>query len=120
MRFWNLVIFTWMALSLGQAAEERPQPSTQFGNWLYRTPDPEGWHSSEKDGALVFAVDLPPGDFCTITLFPGAKAEADFTRQFEYAVSADQKAKGTLKIEADGGNEPRKSAEGFDVITRRI
>ena len=116
----NLFITIVMSASMALAAEEKPQPDAQFGNWLYKTPDAKVWRATEKDGALVFAIDLPPGDFCTITLSRGAKAEADFARQFENAVSADLKAKGSLRIEADGGNEPRKSDEGFDVLTRRI
>lgn len=111
-------------MSLGVAdstyAEDKPRPDARFGNWLYKTPNASTWKKIEKDGALIFSVDLPPGDFCTLTLFAGGKSEADFPKQFAAAVDADQKVKGTVKVEADGGPKPSKSKEGFDVITRSL
>ncbi len=110
--------FGWVALA--QAAVEKPKPDATFGNWLYKTPDPALWKRSEAGGALIFSIPRPPGDFCTLTLFAGDKAEADFANQFNRAVAADQGAKGTIKIEADSGAKPGKSTEGFDVITRTL
>jgi hypothetical protein len=103
-----------------QPVPEKPQPNAAFGNWLYKTPDPHLWKSTEKEGNLIFSVDEPPGDFCTLTLFAGAKADPDFTEQFNRAVGADQKAKDTIKIEADTGPKASKSPEGFDVLTRSL
>ena len=103
-----------------QPAREKPKPDAAFGNWLYRTPDGALWKRTEKDGNLIFSVDAPPGDFCTITLFAGAAAGPDFAAQFERAVAADQRAKDTVRIEADSGPKPGKSAEGFEVLTRSL
>ena len=102
------------------APAEKPRPDARFGNWLYKTPDPAKWKRSEKDGQLVFSIDLPPGDFCTLTLFPGGNAQGEFAKQFDAAIAADQKEKGTIKIDADGGAQATKSAEGFDVLTRSM
>src|ERR1700712_242553 len=114
---------TFIALAVfaqAQPTPEKPKPDTRFGNWLYKNPDPKQWTRTEKDGQLIFSAAEPPGDFCTITLFAGSKAEADFTGQFNHAVDLDQKAKDTVKIEADTGAKPGKSAEGFDVLTRNM
>jgi hypothetical protein len=117
-----LAVSAWCSAAVTHAAEapEKPKPDARFGNWLYKTPDATTWKRTEKNGALIFAVDLPPGDFCTVTLFPGAKAGADFAAQFEAAVAADQKAKGTIKVEADSGAEAKTATEGFPVLTRRM
>ena len=118
------VFFTVMtafgSFAVAQPAPEKPKPDASFGNWLYKTPDPRLWTRTEKDGNLVFAIAEPPGDFCTLTLFAGAKAEPDFTEQFNRAVAADQKAKDTVKIEADTGAKPSKSTEGYDVLSRSL
>ncbi len=102
------------------AAAEKPTPDAKFGNWLFKTPDPSLWKRTEAGGTLIFSIPRPPGDFCTLTLFAGDKAEGDFANQFNRAVAADQGAKGTIKIEADSGAKPGKSTEGFDVITRTL
>jgi hypothetical protein len=102
-----------------EPAPAKPAPDAQFNNWLFKTPGP-AWKRLESGGTLTFAVDLPPGDFCTLTLFPGGQAEADFGMQFARAVDADLKAKGTVKIEADTGPRASKSQEGFDVLTRNL
>lgn len=103
-----------------QPATQKPVPDSRFGNWLYKAPDPKVWKRTEQNGAVVFSVDEPPDDFCTLTLFPGATAGADFTQQFSAAVDADQKAKGTVSVEADTGAKASKAAEGFDVLTRNM
>ncbi len=102
------------------AAPEKPKPDASFGNWLYKTPDPKLWKKSEKNGQLIFSIDEPPGDFCTLTLFAGENADANFAAQFDRAVAADQKAKDTVKVEADSGDKAGKAAEGFDVLTRNL
>lgn len=114
-----VAISGFVSLAVGQPAE-KPQPDAQFGNWLYKTPDPQVWKRTEKDGALIFSVARPGADFCTLTLFPGAAATGDFTAQFNQAVSADQAAKGTIKVEADSGAKPGKAAEGYDTLTRSL
>ncbi|HVU18531.1 MAG TPA: hypothetical protein VHD32_16635 [Candidatus Didemnitutus sp.] len=119
------LVFAALALlvlghAIAQPAPEKPRPDARFGNWLFKTPDPKVWTRTEKNGALVFAAAEPPGDFCTITLFAGDHAGADFPAQFERAVAADLKAKDTVKIEADSGAKPGKSAEGFDTLTRSL
>ena len=101
------------------AAPEKPKPDARFENWLYKTPD-AAWQRREADGNLVFSIDSPPGDFCTLTLFAGAEAEENFAAQFNAAVAADQKAKGTIKIEADTGAKPGKAVQGYDILTRSI
>ncbi|HTI99970.1 MAG TPA: sialidase family protein [Dongiaceae bacterium] len=106
--------------SFAQPAPDKPKPDAQFGNWLFKTPDPKIWKRTEQNGNLVFAVDEPAGDFCTLTLFADAPAGADFAQQFDTAVAADQKAKDTVKIEADTGAKPGKATEGFDVLTRSL
>jgi hypothetical protein len=103
-----------------QPAPETPKPDARYQNWIYQTPDPLKWMRSEKDGNLMFSVDEPSGDFCTLTLFADAKANPDFPGQFEQAVAADQRAKDTLKIEADTGASPSKSTEGDDVLIRNM
>jgi hypothetical protein len=108
------------AVALAQPAPEKPKPDTRVGNWLYKAPDPSVWTRTEKDGNVIFSVDEPPGDFCMITLFAGAKAEADFAGQFDRAVAADQKAKDTIKIEADTGAKASKATEGYDVLSRSL
>jgi hypothetical protein len=106
--------------ALAQPAPENPKPDARFGNWLYKAPDPRLWKRTEKDGNLVFSVDQPTGDFCTLTLFAGATAGPDFAEQFSRAVAADQTAKDTIKIEADSGPKPGKSNEGYDVLARSL
>lgn len=108
------------AAALAQPAPAKPVPNARFGNWLYQNPDPRVWTRTEKDGALVFAAAEPPGDFCVITLFAGSAAEPDFAGQFGRAVDADQRAKGTIKIEADSGAKPGRPAEGYEVVTRSL
>ena len=103
-----------------QPAAEPPLPNAAFGNWLYPKLDPQVWKQTVQNGNLVFSAAEPPGDFCTLTLFAGAPAEGDFTGQFDNAVAADQKAKDTVKIEADTGSKPSKAQEGFDVLTRSL
>ncbi len=103
-----------------QNPPEKPKPDSRFGNWLFKAPDPQTWQRSEQDGALTFSVPRPPGDFCVITLFPGGRAGADFPAQFEAAVAADQKAKGTVTIDADSGAKASKSQDGFAVLTRNL
>src|SRR5687767_11472406 len=118
-----LLCLTFIALAstgLAQTTPAKPKPDSRFGNWLFKAPDPQTWQRAEQNGALTFSVPRPPGDFCTITLFPGAAAGADFAAQFEAAVAADQKAKGTVTIEADSGAKPSKSQDGFDVLTRNL
>jgi hypothetical protein len=115
------VLFISLAATVcAQPAPEKPQPDAQFGNWLYKTPDPAVWTRTERFGALIFSTAQPPGDFCTLTLFADATAQADFAAQFNGAVDLDQKEKGTLKIEADTGAKPGKAAEGYDVLTRNL
>ena len=122
-RFRSFVFLAFIAsISVVQAQPpaEKPKPDARFANWLYKTPDPHIWTRSEKNGQLMFAAAEPPGDFCTITLFAGKDADADFTAQFNREIDADQKAKGTIKIEADSGAKAGKSTEGFDVLTRNL
>ena len=118
--FASVAIAAFGPAAFAQPAPEKPKPDARFGNWLFQTPDAHTWTRTEKDGVLIFSVDEPPGDFCTLTLFAGAKAGADFTQQFNTAVAADQKAKDTVKIEADTGSQPGKSQEGSDVLTRSL
>lgn len=106
--------------SHAQPAPEKPKPDTQFGNWLFKTPDAKVWTRTEQNGALVFTTDQPEGDFATLTLFPDAATNGDFTTQFNAAVAADQVMKGTVKIEADSGAKAGKAAEGYDTLTRSI
>ncbi len=108
------------SVAVAQPAPEKPKPDARFGNWLYKAPDPKLWTRTEKDGNLLFSVEEPPGDFCTLTLFAGAKADPDFTEQFNRAVAADQKARDTIKIEADTGAKPSKATEGYDVLSRSL
>lgn len=122
-RFPLLFLCTFIALVSvlrAQPAAAKPTPDARFGNWLYKTPDPHVWTRSEKNGQLIFATAEPPGDFCIITLFTGATAEADFAAQFNREVDRDQKAKDTVKIEADSGTKPGKSTDGFDILTRNL
>ncbi len=107
------------ASAFAQTAAVKPKPDAQFGNWLYKTPD-ASWKKSEANGNLVFSIPAPPGDYCTLTLFADAQAQGDFATQFNNTVAADQKAKDTVKIEADSGAKPSKAAEGFDVLTRSL
>src|SRR5215212_1846353 len=120
----NLLVFLallgFSSFSLAQPAPEKPKPDSRFSNWLFKTPDPQTWTRSEQNGTLTFSVPRPPGDFCTITVFQGATAGADFAQQFDAAITADQKAKGTVTIEADSGAKPSKSQDGFDVLTRNL
>jgi hypothetical protein len=119
----SLVFLALLALAsagLAQNPPAKPKPDSRFGNWLFKAPDAQTWQRAEQNGALTFSVPHPPGDFCIITLFPGAPAGADFAAQFDAAVAADQKAKGTINIEADSGAKPSKSQEGFDVLTRNL
>ena len=53
-----------------------------------------------SDGKLVFAVDLPPEDFCTLTLFAGTAAQKDFSAQFAAArcLTASQVALGVRDV----------------------
>ncbi|HSV16706.1 MAG TPA: hypothetical protein VLI90_20745 [Tepidisphaeraceae bacterium] len=102
------------------AGVTKPKPDARAGNWLFKTPDPAVWKRGDQAGATTFNVDLPPGDFCTLTLFAGGNADADLIRQFNTAIAEDQKAKGAVKIDGDSGPKPSKSAEGFDVLTRTI
>ncbi|MDB6128307.1 MAG: hypothetical protein JWM35_2203 [Verrucomicrobia bacterium] len=104
---------------VAHGAPEKPLPDARFGNWLYKTPD-AAWKRTESNGNLVFSIDAPPGDYCLITLFAGAKAESDFATQFNRAVTADQQEKGTVKIEADTGAKPAKAIQGYDVLTRSL
>ncbi|MBC8039498.1 MAG: exo-alpha-sialidase [Opitutaceae bacterium] len=113
-------LFGLASAALAQNPPEKPKPDSRFGNWLFKAPDPQTWQRSEQNGALTFSVPRPPGDFCVITLFPGGPAGADFAAQFEAAVAADQKARGTVTIEADSGAKPSKSQDGFDVLTRNL
>lgn len=115
-----LICFLLSPLCLGQDKPEKPKPDARFGNWLYKTPDPKVWKQSDQDGARVFSVDLPAGDFCTLKLFAGGPAEADFAKQFAAAVDRDQQVNGTVKIEADSGATASKSQEGFDVLRRSL
>ena len=69
-----LIVLGTFAPARGSDTRERPRPDARFGNWLYKTPDPQTWKKTEKEGRLVFGVDLPAGEFCTLTLFPGAGA----------------------------------------------
>ena len=111
-----------VALLLGaaaQAAPEKPTPDARYGNWLYKTPDAI-WKRSESNGNLTFSIDSPPGDYCVITLFGGARADANFAAQFNRAIETDQEAKGTVKIEADTGAKASKSIQGYDVLTRSL
>lgn len=117
----GIFLFTCTAFTcVAQPAIQKPKPDARFGNWLYKTPDAKIWKRAEKNGDLVFSIDEPPGDFCTLTLFADATAADDFTAQFNTAVAADQKAKDTVKIEADSGAKPSKAVEGFDVLTRSL
>ncbi|MEO6995186.1 MAG: hypothetical protein ABI273_16390 [Lacunisphaera sp.] len=113
-------LIAFVSLAQAQPAPAKPQPDARFGNWLYTTPDPHVWTRSEKDGQLIFAAAEPPGDFCTLTLFAGATADADFTAQFNREVDRDQKAKDTVKIEADSGAKPGKSTESVATLTRSV
>lgn len=115
-----VAILSFSSAGFAQAPAEKPAPDARFENWLFKKPDPHVWHQSEENGNLVFALPRPPGDFCTLTLFAGQKAAPDFAAQFDQAVSRDQTAKGTVKIEADSGAKPSKAAEGFDVLTRSL
>jgi hypothetical protein len=116
----SLAFIALVSVAQGQPAAGKPTPDARFGNWLYKTPDPHVWTRSEKDGQLIFSAAEPPGDFCMITLFAGKEADADFTAQFNREIASDQKAKDTVKIEADSGPKASKSAEGFDVLTRNL
>ncbi|HEY4247942.1 MAG TPA: sialidase family protein [Lacunisphaera sp.] len=113
-------LIAFVSFAQAQPAPAKPQPDARFGNWLYKTPNPHLWARSEKNGQLIFSAAEPAGDFCTLTLFAGATADADFTAQFNREVDRDQKAKDTVKIEADSGAKPGKSAEGFDILTRNL
>ena len=115
-----LGLLTIAAKAAEPGAPEKPKPDARFGNWLYKTPDLGVWKREETGGNLTFAVSLPAGDYCTLTLFAGGKAAADFGKQFADAVDLDQKAKGTVKLNADGGPQASKAQEGFDVLTRSM
>ena len=115
-----LAVFAFNPSAQAQPASPKPVPDSRFGNWLYKKPDAALWTAATNNGALVFAASEPPGDFCTLTLFAGAPADADFSQQFSAAVSADQQAKGTVQIEADSGPKASKAAEGFDVLNRSL
>jgi len=101
-----LAVFAFNPLAQAQPVSPKPVPDSRFGNWLYKKPDAALWTATTNNGALVFAASEPPGDFCTLTLFAGAPADADFSQQFSAAVTADQQAKGTVQIEADSGRKP--------------
>jgi len=115
-----LAVFTFNPLAQGQLVSSKPAPNSRFGNWLYQKPDAALWTANTNKGTLVFSASEPPGDFCTLTLFAGGPAEADFSQQFSAAVAADQLAKGTVQIEADSGPKSSKAAEGFDVLNRSL
>ena len=115
-----LGIFSLVSIAHAQPSPAKPQPDSQFGNWLYKKPDPTVWTRSEASGNLIFSASEPLGDYCTITLFAGAAANNDFTQQFSAAVAADQQVKGTVQTEADSGPKASKSAEGYDVLTRSL
>jgi hypothetical protein len=112
--------FFLASITEAQPSPTKPQPDSQFGNWLYQKPDPTAWTRSENNGNLIFSASEPPGDYCTITLFAGAAANGDFTQQFSAAVAADQQAKGTVQTEADSGPKAGKSVEGYDVLSRSL
>ncbi len=114
------IFIALISVARAQPAAEKPRPDARFGNWLYKTPDAKIWTRSEKNGQLIFSAAEPPGDFCTITLFAGKAADADFTAQFNREIEVDQKTKDTVKIEADSGPKASKSVEGFDVLTRNL
>jgi hypothetical protein len=115
-----LAVFAFNPWAQAQTVSPKPLPDSRFGNWLYQKPNAALWTGATNNGTLVFSASEPPGDFCTLTLFAGATAEADFSQQFSAAVSADQQAKGTVQIEADSGPKSSKAAEGFDVINRSL
>ena len=103
------------------AAPEKPKPDAIFGNWLYQTPDPRVWTRSEQGGDLFFWASAPPGDYCTLTLFAGAAAGIFSSNSLPTPLPADQRAKGTVKIEADSGvKQRRKAQEGYDVLNRTL
>ena len=115
-----LGLFILASVTHAQPSPAKPLPDSQFGNWLYKKPDPAAWTRSEVNGSLIFSASEPPGDYCTITLFAGAAAAGDFNQQFGAAVTADQQAKGTVQTEADSGPKASKSAEGYDVLSRSL
>src|SRR5450432_3998974 len=92
----SMVVAMSMAVGRAQPAAAKPVPDARFQNWLYKSPDPAVCKRAEAKGNLVFSVDEPPGDFCTLTLFADVPAEADFAAQFDHAVAADQAAKDTV------------------------
>ena len=115
-----LGLFSVASIAQAQPSPAKPQPDSQFGDWLYKKPDPTAWTRSESNGNLIFSASEPPGDFCTITLFAGAPAAGDFAQQFTAGVAADQQAKGTVQTEADSGPKASKSAEGYEVLSRSL
>lgn len=119
-RFPALFILVWSVAAVAATPNPgKPAPDAKFQNWLYRTPDAATWHAATTDAGLVFSVAVPDGQFCTLTLFSGQPAQADFAAQFNQAIAADQAAHGT-KVDADSGAKPSQAAEGYPVLTRSL
>jgi hypothetical protein len=103
---------------LQAAAQDKPKPDAQFGNVMFKTPDPAKWKRSEEGGRLVFSAPVPPPDFVTITAFPGSKLDGDFRQAFDAAVDREMKRLGVVKVDRDSGVTQGESTEGFPVLQR--
>lgn len=127
----HVVLLTCLLLAplcRAQNQPEKPKPNARFHNWLYQTADPTVWKQRDEDSRLgykrVFSVDLPPGDFCRLTLYEGQPdlGGTSFEDKFKFMVDADlfEIERELYRVEADSGPTRSKASEGYDVLTRTL
>lgn len=104
----------------GTPPPAKTKPDARFGNVLFKTPDAAQWTRHEEQGRVDFSTQLPPPDFCMLTIFPGSKLSGDFKQVFDEAVARELARRGTGKIQKDSGVQESKAAEGYPVLQRTL